>query len=301
MNLAGAMRALVRRWYISIPGILLAVGLAVGVWAAVPPGYERSATQLLLPGTDSIPEDANPFLYLSGLSVAADVVVQGVGAENILDEISTAYPGAAVEVSRDTSTAGPVIVITVTATSDADAEAVLQELVGRTEIVLDELQDSQDVPASARVTVAPITVDGQSVLQQRERLVLTAGVALAVTVLALLLAALVDGLALQRRRQARPSDDETPEPIESPEDSPPDLDTYVLESSALATFDGALDADPAIQAQPHERGSADDPPAGTNSTSVSRNRGIRRSSAAAGESAGNTLIEDDPATQATAP
>jgi hypothetical protein len=201
MNLADTLRGLWRRWYIVVPGVLLAAALAVSVWIMIPPGHERSSTQLLIPGAESMPEGANPYLFLGGLSPAADVIVRAVGSENATNAIIEDYPGAEIEISRDTTTAGPVILITVTAASDSDAQEVLGLLVERTGSVLDELQATEEIAASNRVTLLPITVDSQSVLDQRNRFLAVAATGLAGTALTLFVAGLVDGLSTHRKRR----------------------------------------------------------------------------------------------------
>jgi hypothetical protein len=201
MNLADTLRGLWRRWYIVIPGILLAAALAVSVWVVIPPGHERSSTQLLIPGAQSMPEGANPYLFLGGLSPAADVIVRAVGSENATNAIVENYPGTEITITRDSTTSGPVILITVTAPSDADAEAVLGLLVDRTETVLDDLQASEEIAETNRVTLLPLTVDSQSVLDQRDRFIAVAAAGLAGVVLTLFVAGLVDGLSAQRKRR----------------------------------------------------------------------------------------------------
>lgn len=202
MNLAGVMRGLARRWYIAVPGLLVVAALALGMWTRVAPGHERTATQLLLPGAASVPDNANPYLYLSGLSVAADVVVRAVGSDNVQNEVNEKYPKTEVVVARDSSTAGPVIVITVTAASDEKAAAALGYLVDKTRSVLAQLQDAEKIADAERISVAPISVDTRSVLQQRNRLVATALAGAAGVVVVLLATALVDGLITQRARRA---------------------------------------------------------------------------------------------------
>ena len=88
-----------------------------------------------------------------------------------------------------------------TASSDAAAEEVLGLLVDRTATVLDDIQDAENIPAANRVTVLPITVDTQSVLQQRSRLLGVAAAGIAGVLLTLLIAGLVDGLSMQRKRR----------------------------------------------------------------------------------------------------
>lgn len=204
MNPAETLRGLLRRWYITFPGILIAAVLAVSAWFVIPPGYERSATQLLLPGAASLPENSNPLLFLGGLSYATDVLVRAVGAENVLGEISKEYPGTEISIVRDGSSSGPFILITVTAPTDAEAGAVLTALVDETAVVLADLQQGELIAADNRITVVPITVDTESVLQQRDRLVAVGGVGIVGVAISLLLASLVDGLSRQRRASAKP-------------------------------------------------------------------------------------------------
>lgn len=206
MNLAETLRGLLRRWYIVVPGLIAAIVVAVGAWTVVKPGYERTATQLLIPGQLSLPENANPFLFLGGLSNAADVLVRAVGSERVINDILEDEQGVEVEVTRDGSTSGPVILITVTAPSDEQAASVVATLVERTGTELEVLQDAERIPAGNRITVMPITIDDTSTLQQRDRLVATVGTGILIAVITVIAASLVDGLARQKRR--RPSSED---------------------------------------------------------------------------------------------
>lgn len=207
MNFVDTLRGLWRRWYIVLPGVLIAAALAFGTWSAIPPGYERSSTQLLIPGEASMPEGANPYLFLGGLAPAADVLVRAVGAENVVNDVTAQQSGVQIEITRDTSTAGPVIVIVVTAATDAAAEEVLGLLVDRTESVLTELQETENIAVQNRVSVLPITIDSQSILQQRTRYIASGAVGLAGLALTLIIAGLVDGYSQQRKRRVERTDE----------------------------------------------------------------------------------------------
>lgn len=203
MNFSDTLRGLVRRWYIVVPGLLVAVALVIVAWIVIPPGYNRSATQLLLPGASSIPAGANPYLFLGGLAPAADVMVRALGAENVVNEMSEEHPGVEIRISRDTTTAGPIIFIDVTAQSDADAEEVLGLLVKRTATVLEDFQREELIPVRNRMTVIPITVDEKSVLEQRSRILGAAGAGIVALVFTLFVAGLVDGLSQHRKRRTQ--------------------------------------------------------------------------------------------------
>lgn len=215
MKFADSARGLVRRWYVLLPGLLITASIALGAWFAVPPGYNRSAAQLMIPGQSSIPDGGNPYLYLGGLSPAADVLVRALGSENVLNDVIAEHPGIEIEISRDTTTAGPIILIAVTASNDATAEDVLTMLVDRTATILDEIQSVEDIPEATRMTVIPVTVDEQSTEQPRGRFLAAAGAGIVGTVLTLLIASLVDGSSRRRDREAeaiRESDDLEPPP-----------------------------------------------------------------------------------------
>lgn len=188
------------RWYIAVPGVLLAVAAAVGMWNTVGPEYERTGTQMLIPGSASLPEGAsNPFLYLGGLAIPADVVVQSVSGENVLGAELKRFPGAEVVVDRGIGSA-PVVRITVTTNEDEAAEELLAILMDRTVNTLDAIQTSENIAEGDRMSLITLAVDTESTLRQRNRTVAAALTGIGVAVVALALAALVDGLGTRKRR-----------------------------------------------------------------------------------------------------
>lgn len=202
MNLAETLRVLARRWYILLVGVLLAAGAVIGVWTKVPPRFERTATQVLLPGKKSLPLNGqNPYLYLGGLTLAADVVVRAVGSDNIRRDINEQHPGTEVEVSRDPTTAGPVILLSVSSTRDEVAADVLRQLTLKTAQVLGDLQQEERIPTAERMTVVTLTIDAVGVLRDRTRLALSVGAGVGVIALTLLAAALTEGIIRRRKRR----------------------------------------------------------------------------------------------------
>jgi len=103
MNIADMMGALRRRWYVLVVGLLVAVAAAYGAWSVVKVDYTRTATQLMLPGPGTIPEDANPFLYVGGLSQAADVLTRKMGSPDVIADVTDAYPDADITITATRS------------------------------------------------------------------------------------------------------------------------------------------------------------------------------------------------------
>jgi len=202
MNFLDTLKGLLRRWYVVVPGFLLAAGLAFGSWNMVHPEYERTGTRLLLPGKGTVPAGTtNPYLFLGGLTQAADIVVQVMKSEEQLGQVAAQYPGTDIVIQRDPTVSGPVVQIIVTSKDDDSTAAALDALMTRTTAVLDELQTEQKVKQDDRMSITTLTQDTSSTLKQKSRVVLTGGTFIAVSVLTLIAASLVDGLARPRRRR----------------------------------------------------------------------------------------------------
>jgi len=218
MNIAETLRGLLRRWYILIPGLLLAVAAAGYLWIETPPTYQRSGSQLLLPAEATLPEveikveggepgetetlAPNPFLYLGGLNTAADVLVSAVRGAPAVASAAERYPGSEIEVGRDPMSSGPMLLVTVTAATDDDAASLLATMLDETARVLDEIQTTQNVPDRSRIAISPIAVDLESTLGTKDRMMLAGGAGVGILLFAVLLAAAVDGLVRSRGRRA---------------------------------------------------------------------------------------------------
>lgn len=203
MNLADTLRGLWRRWYIVVPGLILTIALGISAWQVINPDYERVGAQVLLPGLTSIPEAGNPYLYLGGLSQASDVLITAMSSERELDSLVEGHPGAEIVIRRDPLTSGPQILTTVTAHSDAEAGEILSATVERTTQVLRSLQDVDGITAGNRIGIKSISIDKQSTLVQKTRVLAVVGATLGMLLITLLLAGLVEGLSSRKRRSRK--------------------------------------------------------------------------------------------------
>lgn len=235
MKLADVIGALRRRWYVLVVGVIVAAAAAYGAWTVVPPEYERSASQLLLPGEATIPDDANPYLFVGGLYQVADILVRAIGPDDIAQATADA-PGASIAVSRDTA-AGAVMLVTVSASSEEDADAVLATALQLIEKRLGELQDEQGIPTDERVDLVPLTHDSASVVVQKNRILVTGVVGLVIAMLSVAIAVLGDTLIrLRRRRRSR--SEQTPLRATADEiATDPDATGSVMEDGEAATSD----------------------------------------------------------------
>ena len=207
--LLSMFRALGRRWYVVVVGLLLTAGLVYGAFRATPPEYSARALVLLLPSQAQVGEGGNPFLVLGGLEQPAGIVVAYFASAAAADEISEVSPTAEHLVAIDDSTRGPVIVVQVSDTSADGALAVLDLLSERIPEELQRLQNDVSVPDDAIITSMPLTTDAEAT-EDRSSTVRVVIAAAAVGLIATIFGAIaLDGALLRRasRRDGEPADE----------------------------------------------------------------------------------------------
>jgi hypothetical protein len=185
---------------IAVFGVALTALLIFGALAMVPPRYEASASVLLLPGENSVPESENPFLFLGGVAQARDVLVKIADSETIRADLRGDYPGVDYEVQPDLTTGAPLILLT-TSGSDSDAVLALRDAV--LEVLPRELEGFQNAagsPSGSRISSMLLISDErpQRVIKSQIR----AGVVAGVAGVGMMFAALAAAEALTRRRDA---------------------------------------------------------------------------------------------------
>lgn len=115
------LRALGRRWYVLVAGLLITVGLAVGAYRVTPPNYTASGLILLLPSKTAIGPGGNPFLALSDLDQPAGILVAYFSGSSAQAQVKAQAPTAQYQVLINTSARGPIIEVDVTDKSSAGA------------------------------------------------------------------------------------------------------------------------------------------------------------------------------------
>jgi hypothetical protein len=192
-----------RRWYLLIAGLIATAAVGVLAYQQTDPSYQRSASELLVPGSQTVPEGGNPFLYLGGLAQASDVLVRALGARDLQGPIQSEFPGTSVIIDRDVSTSGPIIILTIEGKDDSAVREVFQRMLAAAPDTLSALQSQASVPRAAQITILPITIDVESTTDDKGRLQSAAVVIAGGLVGTILVVALVDGLILSMRRRRR--------------------------------------------------------------------------------------------------
>jgi hypothetical protein len=191
---------MLRRWYVTIGGVIVTIGLLMATFVLFPAAQQVESRILLLPPKSTVGTKGNPYLGLSGLKQPVDVLVRALTSQEAALEMERRWPNATYLVEPDYTTNGPILVITV---EDMNADVALDAtayLLDQAPKTLDALQAGLGVRPNSRITSTVITRDAvpKPVRKAQLRaLVVAFGVGVTVTALA---AAAVDGL-LRRRRQ----------------------------------------------------------------------------------------------------
>jgi capsular polysaccharide biosynthesis protein len=95
MTLRNALRVLLVRWYITIPGILLSLALAAVTFVLAPPQYSSSGVAVLVqPKQSGKDPTTNPFLdFDSSLSTTALIIVQALDTPEAAAQIGLSPGG----------------------------------------------------------------------------------------------------------------------------------------------------------------------------------------------------------------
>ncbi|MDN5795493.1 MAG: hypothetical protein L0H79_07040 [Intrasporangium sp.] len=238
MELNPFWAALVRRWYLTIAGVVIAVALTALVVVEMGPSYKAEGAMLLFPPTETtksqtqLETQGNPYLNLGGLTQARDVLIRALNAQNALEQFAEKAPTASYALAPDYTTSGPLIVIDVKAPTPTAALDGLQTMMTMIPGTLKALQSGLDIEQSAYITAIKLTADSRPEIVRSSQLrtgILAGAVSVA---LMLFLVGLIDGLLAarsatgasgarhgSRRRSKR---DRTPGALARPKPTQPD-------------------------------------------------------------------------------
>jgi hypothetical protein len=242
MILTDFLRALGRRWYVLVVGIIATAGLAIGAYIVSPPVYTARGLVMLLPSQVAV-DGGNPFLELGNLDLPARVLVSYFQSEPAQTQVEKVAPDAKYVVSIEESTRGPIIAIDVKDSTPDGTLSTLAYIADAIPTNLARLQTEVGAPETSFVRSIPLTMDEQASedLSGTVRVVVAAGVAGLVA--SLIVTFLVDRALLgsgRRRGQETEDEDEDEDEddlIEPDVDEP--FDEFV--ESTLADDHGAED------------------------------------------------------------
>jgi hypothetical protein len=199
------MRAIRRRWYVVLVGLVATGMLGYAAYAVSPPEYKARGLVVLLPSASTVGLGGNPFLGLGNLELPAQVLVAYYSSASAQEDAAKVAPQAKIAVSMEDSTRGPVIAIDVQAPTAKAALDSLDYVSDSIPGTLDRLQREVGAPRSTDVRSLPLTLDGSAVPDRKSatRLAILAGL-LGLSGTAFLAFA-IDGLLMRRSELRRAS------------------------------------------------------------------------------------------------
>jgi capsular polysaccharide biosynthesis protein len=222
MDLAEIFRVMRRRWYVLLPGLLLAAGLTVGVVLAVPVTYQSQSTVVLLNSQKAtVAYDGNPFLSTqTSLTGMADSLARNLNSDVSIRELKSRGATGTFEAKLADNAQGPLMWLTVTGTEKSEVLASDRILTAYAKERLTQFQQQQSVAPKAMIRMTTIVAPQNPVAQTKTRLeymVMAGGLGLVLT--------LVTIFYVEARKRSRGPGSEIgpesePEPEPEPESEP---------------------------------------------------------------------------------
>lgn len=198
MKLRTLGRAMLRRWYAIVAGLLAVGAVSYYLYGAVPVSYKATGSVVLLPTAESVGKGGNPYLFLTGLGQAMDVLSRRVSAPDVMKRLTAGQPSSTYTAEPDVTSGSSILVVTVTSGSTADAQATMSSVLADVPSELKAMQDELKVPPASRISSMQVAEPTAPVVNSKPRLQATAAAGIAGLLLVVLLTALLDGLLLRR-------------------------------------------------------------------------------------------------------
>jgi uncharacterized protein involved in exopolysaccharide biosynthesis len=211
MQFRTVLASVARRWYVVVAGLLVTAMLCVAVQMNAPDKFKAQASLVLMPSSQSIGEAGNPYLYLGGMSEALDILIRKLSSQPVKERVTENFGTATYTVEPDRGTNGAILVITANADTPEVTMSFLKAVMDEAPRSLNEMQEALNVAAPARITTMSLLVDRQATPEVKARTQLVLISAAGGAALTLLVAVLLDGLLLtrKRRKQEIPTDEST--------------------------------------------------------------------------------------------
>ncbi|PZG23841.1 hypothetical protein C1I98_36060 [Spongiactinospora gelatinilytica] len=169
MDFWGTVLVLFRRWYLSVPAFVLAVGAAFGVYKTVPVTHVSSAMLVLtiptsggsLPNNPQYPNPkVNPLLNFDhGLSVSASILIAALGTPEVAAELGSTPGGTTYRAFNGSSNleslaTGPFVFIEAESADPAAAKEMVRKVIARAHVELAERQRRLSAPEATYIELS---------------------------------------------------------------------------------------------------------------------------------------------------
>ena len=219
MDLAEIFRVMRRRWYVLLPGLLLAAGLTVAVALVVPVTYQSQSTVVLLNSQKATRAyDGNPFLSTqTSLTGMADSLARNLNSDASIRALKSRGATGTFEAKLADNAQGPLMWLTVTGTDESSVLASDRILTAYAKERLEAFQEQQSVDENAMIRMMTIVASQNPVAQTKTRLeymIMAGGAGFVISMIATFY---VEARKRSRGPEREPGSDPEPEPDPDPE------------------------------------------------------------------------------------
>lgn len=188
-----------RRWYVVVPTLAIALALAVGATKLVPAAYEASGTVVFIapPGGENT---TNPLFDSLGLAGTADVVSQIVGSVPGREALKDSGVTGSFTLTRLADSQAPALVVTVKGGSATVVMSTLQAVIHKVQAELATQQSLAGVKGRV-IQANTVTVDRTATPVHGNRMRAAVAVGGLGCVLAISSAFLTESAVLRRRQR----------------------------------------------------------------------------------------------------
>ena len=247
------LRVMIRRWYASVPGLIMAIALPLAVWATVPAKYQSTSMISLLNSPDASgagQRTGNPFsAFDNSLTPAADYLARTLSSDQTGQDLAARGVTDLTSAALDPNASGPFLTLTVTG---AQPGKVLGELKIFDQYAIDKLASFQrgtapSLPASALLRAVVVVQPQQPMASKKTKMEYMAGAAVAGLAVLFLASFGMEALALRRAGRIAGADlPDVPHHLDIGDENEPDPESWIdiepLPLKNLAVDDRASDS-----------------------------------------------------------
>lgn len=210
MDLAEVIRIIRARWYVTVPLLIVAIALTVGVDRSIPTKYQSTSSLSLLAsesataGTQTLPGTRNPFLsYGSSLNDTADFLVRRMNSNDTANDLHSRGVTETYAVALAAAAQGPFITLTVTGSNPEHVLTSMNTLIQYTAQQLEAVQAQASVQPQDMIRSMEITSPGPPTKQTKTKTQDVLLCAIGGLVIAFLATFIVESVLASRRRRRR--------------------------------------------------------------------------------------------------
>ncbi|RCG31527.1 hypothetical protein DQ384_08060 [Sphaerisporangium album] len=208
MDLLDSLRALLRRWPVTVTLLAVTLAATIGAFFAIPWQYESKATVVFLSSRKgSQPVGGNPWLAFDGsLTITAEVISRGMSDERTLQKLKDEGKTAEFTVGLAQDSRGPLLDITATGPDPKIAQATMETVAELSLDRLTEVQQKSSILPDATIRAELVTSSDEAQLTPEKKIRMLVIIFAGGMLLTIGVPLFLESMAQKRRRASQGGD-----------------------------------------------------------------------------------------------